>query len=80
MFILISQNNTSPSQNDGMIETSRILSEIGRTYLIVIKSIEEWLHAWWEGVRNFTDFVVEFEVDSKIVLSKVWLWETVVLA
>jgi len=43
MSITISQNNTSPSQNDNdneMIETSRILSEIGRTHLIVIKSIK----------------------------------------
>ena len=80
MSIPILQNNTSPSQNDKMIETSRILSEIGRTHLIVIKSIKGWLHAWWEDVRNFTDFVVEFEADSKVVLSKVWLWETVVLA
>ena len=63
-----------------MIETSRILSKIGRTHLIVIKSIVGWLYTWWESVRNSTDFVVEFEVDSKIVLSKVWLWETVVLA
>jgi len=67
MSITISQNNTSPSQNDNdneMIETSRILSKIGRTHLIVIKSIEGWLHTWWESVRNSTDFVVEFEVDS----------------
>ena len=38
MSIPILQNDTSPSQNDdGMIETSRILSEIGRTHLIITK-------------------------------------------